>query len=108
MGEILSVIQSNLFEILGTLLVAVASFIGTKIKNIYETKANDETKRKVVKTVVNAVEQLYQDLKGEEKLEKAQESIVEILNEKDISISELEMKMLIEETCNSFNQSVKE
>lgn len=106
--EIYEMIQPNIVAMLVAILTGVASFIGTKIKKLYEEKVNDDTKRKVVKTVVNAVEQLYKDLSGNEKLIKAQKNIVEMLNEKGITISELEMKMLIEEVCNSFKNSMKE
>ena len=103
----LELLQPYLMEIIVTILTAIATYIGTKIKKIYEEKVNDDTKRKVVSTVVKAVEQLYKDLNGEEKLEKAQENIVEMLNEKGIMITELEMNMLIEEVCNSFKKEVK-
>lgn len=103
----LELLQPYLMEIIVTILTAIATYIGAKIKKIYEEKVNDETKRKVVSTVVKAVEQLYKDLNGEEKLEKAQENIVEMLNEKGIMITELEMNMLIEEVCNSFKKEVK-
>lgn len=103
----LELLQPYLMEIIVTILTAIATYIGAKIKKIYEEKANDETKRKVVSTVVRAIEQLYKDLNGEEKLEKAQENIVEMLNEKGIMITELEMNMLIEEVCNSFKKEVK-
>lgn len=103
----LELLQPYLMEIIVTILTAIATYIGAKIKKIYEEKVNDETKRKVVATVVKAVEQLYKDLNGEEKLEKAQENIVEMLNEKGIMITELEMNMLIEEVCNSFKKEVK-
>jgi len=102
----LELILPNLLEILVVILTGVVTYIGTKIRKIYEEKANDETKRKVVATVVKAIEQLYKDLKGEEKLEKAKESILEMLNEKGITITELELNMLIEEVCNSFKESV--
>lgn len=103
----LEMLQPYLMEIIVTILTAIAGYIGAKIRKIYEEKVNDETKRKVVSTVVNAIEQLYKDLKGDEKLEKAQENIVEMLNEKGITITELEMNMLIEEVCNSFKKEVK-
>ncbi len=105
--SIFEAIQPNLVAIIMAILTGIASFIGAKIKTIYETKVNDDTKRKVVKTVVNAVEQLYKDLKGPEKLNKAKENIISMLNEKNITISELEVEMLIEEVCNSFNQGLK-
>ena len=82
--------------ILYTVITAVAGYIGIAIKNIYQNYVNDKTKEKVVKTVVKAVKQLYSDLNGEEKLSKAIENIMQMLNEKGILITELEIRMLIE------------
>ena len=93
--------------ILYTILTAIASFIGLKVKSTYEKYINDKTKKDVVESTVKYVEQLYKHLKGEEKLEKAKENILALLNEKGISITELEMDVLIEATCNSFKKSVK-
>ena len=101
----LEALQPYLLEILVSILTAIATFIGTKLKKCYEEKVNTEVKEKVVRTVVEAVEQIYKDLNGAERLEKAKESIVEMLNEKNISITELEMNMLIESVVNGFNQS---
>lgn len=82
--------------IIYALVTGIAGFIGLQIKEIYKKYVDDERKEKVVKTVVKAVEQLYSDLSGEEKLQKAIESITEMLNEKGIAITELEIRMLIE------------
>lgn len=100
----LETLQPYLLEILVTILTAIATFIGTKIKKLYEDKVNTETKEKVVKTVVEAVEQLYKDVSGEERLELAKENIIDMLEEKNITITELEINMLIESVVNGFNQ----
>ena len=84
-------------------LTAVAGFLGTQIKKIYEKCANDDTKKKVVGTCVKAVEQLYSDLSGQQKLERAKENILAMLSFKGIDISELEMDMLIEAAVAEFN-----
>lgn len=89
--------------IIYAVLTAVAGFIASQIKKIYEEKVNTQTKKDVVKTCVKAVEQLYRDLHGAEKLEKAKESIVEMLNQKGIEITELELDMFIEEVVAEFN-----
>lgn len=104
----LEIIQNNLVEILIAILTAIAGYFGDRIKKIYEDKVNTETKQKVVKTCVNAVEQLYKDLHGEEKLEKAKEAILSMLNEKGISITEIELDMMIESVVNGFNQNKTE
>lgn len=107
MGELLNALQPYLLEIIVAILTGIATFIGTKVKKIYEEKVNTETKEKVVNTVVNAVEQLYKDLKGEEKLNKCIENATTMLNEKGITVTELELRMLIESTVNSFNKASK-
>lgn len=107
MSEFLSTIQPYLLEVIVAVLTGIATYIGTRVKKLYEEKVNTETKEKVVSTVVNAVEQLYKDLKGEEKLNKCIENATEMLNEKGITVTELELRMLIESTVNSFNQTKK-
>lgn len=89
--------------IIYTLLTAIAGFIGTQIKRLYETHINTDRKRKVVETCVKAVEQLYRDLDGAEKLVKAKENILEMLTQEGIVITEIEMDMLIESVVAEFN-----
>lgn len=86
-----------------SLLAAAAAFVGAQIKLLYEKYVNDKTKQSVVRTCVKAVEQLYHDLGGPEKLEKAKASAVEMLNEKGIPITDLELSMLIESAVSEFN-----
>lgn len=93
--------------IIYTLLSAAVTALGAWIGRIYKAKVNDETKRKVVITCCKAVKQLYKDLRGEEKYDKAVESIVAMLAEKSITITDLEIKMLIEEVCSDFADAVK-
>ena len=88
-------------------MTGLATYIATRIKSKYEDYVNTETKQKIVKTVVNAVEQLYKDLDGTKKLEKAKENILALLNEKGLTITELEMDMMIEEVVNGFNNGLK-
>ena len=62
-----------------SLVAAAAAFVGAQLKRLYEKYVNDKTKQSVVRTCVKAVEQLYHDLGGPEKLEKAKESAVDML-----------------------------
>lgn len=82
---------------------ALAGMVGAQIRALYQRWINDKTKEAVVRTCVKAAEQLYHDLSGAEKLKKAQEGVVEMLNEKGIPISELEMNLLIEAVVSEFN-----
>lgn len=101
-------IQPYILETLVVILTGVASFVGMKIKSIYENYINTKTKEDVVASTVKYVEQVYKDIHGTEKLEKAKEKALEWLNEKGITISDVELEILIEATVNSFNNGVKE
>lgn len=90
--------------ILYTILTALAGYIGIWVKSLYTKYINDKTKQDVVKTCVSAVEQLYKDLHGEEKYNKVVESVSEMLMEKGITITDLELKMLIEAAVGEFNE----
>lgn len=91
------------FSILSTIILAIATFLGSRIKAKYEAIMTDKTKKDVVKNCVKAVEQLYNGMDGPEKFEKAKENIIFILNEKGINISDLELTMLIESVVSEFN-----
>lgn len=91
--------------ILYAVLIALAGYIGIVAKRLYTKYVNDKTKQAVAKTVVQAVEQIYKDLHGEEKLNKALEAASEMLAEKGITITDLEMRMLIEAALAEFNRA---
>ena len=89
--------------ILYALITGIAGYIGIWIKSLYTKHINDKTKKDVVKTCVQAVEQLYKDLHGEEKYNEVVKSASEMLAVKGITITELEIKMLIEAAVGEFN-----
>ena len=89
--------------ILYALITGIAGYIGIWIKSLYTKYINDKTKKDVVKTCVRAVEQLYKDLHGEEKYNEVMKSASEMLAVKGITITELEIKMLIEAAVGEFN-----
>lgn len=95
--------MSILNQCLDIILPAIASVVavlfgvlGTKIKQIYNEKAQNETVKVVVDNVVKWVQQVYYELEGPEKLQKALTEASTILGEKGITISETELNMLIE------------
>jgi hypothetical protein len=88
-----------------TILTGVFAYLGVKAKALADKYLNDKTKKDVAKTVVRAVEQIYKDLHGDEKLDKALASASEMLAEKGITVTELEMRMLIESAVAEFNKA---
>lgn len=95
-------------ELLHLMLNGVIAFVAAWVGKILKAFINDEVKRRVAKTCCKAVEQMYKDLNGEDKYNMACEFIEEMLAEKNITISALEIKMLIEEVCADFVKAVME
>lgn len=90
--------------ILYTLITAIAGFFATAIRSLYKKYIDNKTKKDVVKTVVQAVEQIYKDLHGPEKLNQALKDASEMLAIEGITVSEFELKMLIEAAVGEFNE----
>lgn len=105
MDAIKNFIIENGLELLSTIVVAVVGYIGVELKKLYQKYVNDKTKEAVAKTCVKAVEQLYKDLHGEEKLNKALESARDMLVEKGITVTDLELRILIESAVAEFNKA---
>lgn len=91
--------------ILYAIITAIAGYLGLVAKSFVDKYLADRTKKDVAKTVVQAVEQIYKDLHGPEKLEKALTSAAEMLAEKGIHASELELRVLIEAAVAEFNDA---
>ena len=102
----------NEYGLLSAIITGLASALGVLLKKVYDrtigTRLKDKTKKEVAAQVVKFVEQVYKDLHGEEKLEKAIEAAAEMLNEKGITVSDLELRVLLEsalaELNNAFNK----
>ena len=92
-------------SIIMSILTTIATVLGFLIKKLYNKVVTDKTKESVAKTVVKAIQQLYYDLSGEEKLQKAIESATEMLAEKGITITDLELRMLIEAAVAEFKDA---
>ena len=92
-------------EILGTLLLALAGIFGMIAKNLASKYLDTDTKRTLAKVVVQFVEQVYKELHGEDKLAAALTVFSEMLAEKGIQATELEMEVLIEAAVAEFNNA---
>ena len=105
MNELMNQLQPIIMNAAVVILTAIGSYVGLKVKTFVKEKSDTDTKKKVVETTCKYVEQIYKDLDGESKLEKAKDNILAQLNEKGISISELELDVLIEATVNGFKKT---
>ena len=91
-------------EILVTIITAIGGWLAIVIKNLVTKFLNDKTKQEIAKIVVSGIEQCYQALDGPAKLEKAIESATEMLNEKGIKVTEVELRMFLESALAEFNK----
>lgn len=94
--------------ILYVILTGIFAWLGVKAKALADKYINNKIKRDVARTVVQAVEQVYKDLHGEEKLNQALTAASDMLAEKGISITDLELRMLIEAAVAEFNEAFKQ
>lgn len=92
-------------EIMYAVITAIAGYIGIVLKNLFTKYINDKTKAAVAKTAVQFVEQVFKDMHGEEKLEEALEAASEMLLEKGIVVSDLELRVLVEAAVGEFNNA---
>lgn len=99
-AEILNQILTALLPI----ILAICTYLGARLKTKYEEKINTDIKKTVVKETVAYVQQLYGALEGPEKLQKAIEQASLLLTEKGITISEVELNMLIESAVYGLKQ----
>ena len=103
-NELLNQFIQILLPILATFLTGLFTYIGNRLKKVYEEKVNNETAKAVVEDAVKFVEQVYTDLDGKEKLKKATEQVSEVLASKGIKISAAEINMLIESAVYGLNE----
>lgn len=98
-------INSYGLQLMYMAITAIAGYLGIVAKNLFTKYINDKTKEKVAKTAVQFVEQVYKDLHGEDKLNAALSAASEMLAEKGITITELELRVLIEAAVAEFNEA---
>lgn len=101
------ILNTYLIPALMTFITGLITWIASKIKEKYDEKIKNEEVRKIIKQVVQYVEQKYKDLDGSEKYALALEKAYEWLGQKGIEISEVELDTLIESSVYEFTNSLK-
>jgi len=97
-------ITEALVSLLAVVITTLAAWLGNKLRK----RLDDKTKTDVAKDAVRFVEQVYIDLHGEEKLKKATEAASEMLAAKGITVTALELRVLIESAVLSFRGAIVE
>ncbi|UGO51060.1 holin [Bacillus phage vB_BanS_Nate] len=89
--ELLNLVVAVLTALVGVATKSLVSFL--KKKGVVAQVQNN---KEVVAIVVKAVEQMYGQLKGEEKLDMAKMELIKLMQEKKIKMSEAEIDLMIE------------
>ena len=98
-------INSYGMQLMYAIITAIAGYIGIVLKNLVKKYFNDKTKKEVAKNAVQFVEQVYHNLHGDEKLNEALKAASAMLAEKSISITDLELRVLVEAAVAEFNKA---
>lgn len=99
------ILSTYIVKIVGILLMMCFTYLGVAAKKLYQKYINTNEKQTVARIVVQAVEQMYKSLHGDDKLNKALEMMSSLLAEKNITISAEEMRVLIESAVGEFNDN---
>lgn len=103
MEQFLAEVTPYFIDFLAVCIGCLFAYLGTKAKTLYTETVNTQVKKDVVNSTVQYIEQIYKDIHGEEKLNKALEKAEELLTEKGIPVNKEELTVLIEAAVNSFN-----
>lgn len=107
MEQIVETIMPAVLQLAGTVLMCVAGVVGYQIKKAYNKYVDTNEKIAVVNSTVQYVEQVFTDLHGQEKLQKAIDRASELLTQKGINVSSDELETLIESAVNGFNNGYR-
>ena len=98
-------LDGYLAQITLTIFLALAAWLGVQAKKLYKKHITTEMQQKVCRTAVQFVEQVYQDIHGPEKLQKAMERASVLLAEHGIKITEYELVTMLEAAVAEFNHA---
>lgn len=103
-------IQAELISLFIAIITALAGIVTRKVVSYLDKKgviSQLESNQELVRIVVNAVEQAYQELNGEQKFNLAKHRLVSIMNENKVKITEEELDLMIESIVKEMNDSAK-
>lgn len=105
METVNNIINGVLIPLLSTILLGVAGWLGVKLKQQLDEKEKNKTTLQVVAICVQAVEQIYKELHGPDKLQKCIEMVTDMLSTRGIEISATDIRILIESVLAEFNNA---
>jgi intergrase/recombinase len=102
MSNFWTICGSDLIQLAVALIFATLGFVA---KTLITKFLNTKEKRQLAKDVVLYVEQKFTELHGEQKFKKAVEAFTQILVDRGINTTVIEIETLIEAALGSFNDT---
>ncbi|MBQ3075647.1 MAG: hypothetical protein IJC26_06220 [Clostridia bacterium] len=96
MEWIMEILGEVILSVLGVALTVLASRIGSLLGKFVREKMKDERVKEVAAICVRAVEQMYRECGGAEKLEKALVMGEKLLADKGIHVQAQELRLVLE------------
>lgn len=103
--ELINQIGINLIQTFAAIIVA---YVGIVCKRLYEKYINTELKKSIVEDCVKAVEQIYNDIHGNNKKVECENKICQLLSEYGITITQAELDIMIESAVQEMNKTLKQ
>lgn len=105
MKDVLVLLLTTCIPIFVGYIAKIAGGLSKFLKDKYGEVADTQLKKEIVAIAVKAVEQLFKTSHGEDKLVKAKEFVLAMLDEKGIAISEVELDTYIHSVVKEFNDN---
>lgn len=100
--ELFNALLPYLLSALGTVITAVAAWLGSKLGSYIDSQKESKLIREIISKTVQYVEQVGRSLGSKEKLALAKRKAIEWANSKGLNVSEVELEILIEAFVNEF------
>ena len=92
-------------KIIAGIIGLIFTALGFAMKKAITKFLNTKEKRQLAQDVVLYVEQYWKELKGQDKFDVAAEAFAQILEERGIKTSAIEIRTLIESALGAFNNA---
>lgn len=103
-------LNEALVNLLVVVVGLVATFLGQKLNAYLKEKGISkqlQNKKGYADIIVNAVQQVYQEANGDEKLAQAKRDLVTMLNQNGVKFTEDELNLLIESAVKGMKDGTK-
>lgn len=111
MNELMVLVSEELLNLAGVVITVIAGFVGKSVMSYLNKKGVVQkigAHKELAKIAVSFVEQVYIDLKGEAKLDRAKDKLVELANKEGLKLTDADLDAFIENAVREMKNAGKE